>query len=163
MRQRHLQVIWQPLGCLHKSIQQSCPHMHMQVQTRLSRLAVLSTFCGLQGTPTLEQLKLKYYELMITYHANQNDHLEICRCFRAMYETPCIADDESKRLAVLKKICWFSVLAAASSDQVCSQISSAFICINVPFRKGPIPSMYSPTRTLSCIAPTLAANPAVLH
>ena len=74
--------------------------------------------CAEQGTPTLEQLKLKYFELLITFHAHQNDYLEICRCFRAMYETPSISADEEKRAAVLRKICWFCVLAATSSDQV---------------------------------------------
>lgn len=71
-----------------------------------------------QGTPSLEQLKLKYYHLMITYHAHHADYLEICRCYRAIYETPCIANDQQQKMAVLRQICWFSVLAAASSDQV---------------------------------------------
>lgn len=71
-----------------------------------------------QGTPTLEQLKLKYYDLVIAYHAHQNDYLEICRCYRAVYESPSIADSPEKKQAVLRKICWYSVLAAASSDQV---------------------------------------------
>lgn len=72
----------------------------------------------MQGTPALEQLKLKYYGLMIAYHAHQNDYLQMCRCYRAIYETPAVADNASERLSVLKKICWFSVLALASSDQV---------------------------------------------
>lgn len=71
-----------------------------------------------EGTPALEQLKLKYYGLMIAYHAHQNDYLQMCRCYRAIYETPAVADNASERLSVLKKICWFSVLALASSDQV---------------------------------------------
>ena len=76
----------------------------------------------MQGTPTLDQLKLKYYELVIAYHAHQDDYLEMCRCYRAIYETPSVADDPEKRTAVLRKISWYSVLAAASSDQVKSPI-----------------------------------------
>ncbi|KAK9797011.1 hypothetical protein WJX73_004598 [Symbiochloris irregularis] len=71
----------------------------------------------IEGTPTLEQLKLKYYELVTAYHAHQDDYLEMCRCYRAIYETPSIAEDPQKKAAVLRKICWYSVLAAASSDQ----------------------------------------------
>jgi hypothetical protein len=33
----------------------------------------------LQGTPSLEELKLKYYSLIIRYHAHENEYLEICR------------------------------------------------------------------------------------
>lgn len=39
-----------------------------------------------QGTPSLEELKKKYYELMIRYHAHERDYLEICRAYRAIYE-----------------------------------------------------------------------------
>lgn len=71
-----------------------------------------------EDTPSLEELKLKYYQLLIRYHSHNNSYIDICRCYKAIYETDSIADDPEKWKPVLQKICWFVVLAAASSDQV---------------------------------------------
>ena len=35
-----------------------------------------------QGTPSLEALKLQYYQLMIRFYQHERDHLEVCRCYR---------------------------------------------------------------------------------
>lgn len=35
-----------------------------------------------QGTPSLEALKLQYYELMIRFHQHEGNYLEVCRCYR---------------------------------------------------------------------------------
>eukprot|EP00891_Asterochloris_glomerata_P006770 jgi/Astpho2/6770/e_gw1.00103.16.1_t len=71
-----------------------------------------------EGTPTLEELKLQYYHLLIRYHINANNYIDACRCYRAVYESDSIKDDKEKWVPVLQKICWYVVLAAASSDQV---------------------------------------------
>lgn len=49
-----------------------------------------------QGTPSLEELKLIYYRSFIRYHSHHNNYLEICRCYRAIYESESIAADEAK-------------------------------------------------------------------
>ena len=36
----------------------------------------------MQGTPGLEELKLRYYSLMVRFHQHEGNHLETCRCFR---------------------------------------------------------------------------------
>lgn len=71
-----------------------------------------------QGTPELMELKVRYYQLSITYHAHNANYLEMCRCYRAIYETQSVADDADQWVPVLKKICWLVVLAPADSDQV---------------------------------------------
>lgn len=38
------------------------------------------------GTPTLDELKKRYYALMIRYNTHMGDYLEICRAYRAVYE-----------------------------------------------------------------------------
>ena len=48
---------------------------------------------GMQGTPTLEELKLQYYRLYIQYHAQDHSYLEICRCYRAILDTPSVTAD----------------------------------------------------------------------
>lgn len=35
-----------------------------------------------QGTPSLEALKLLYYQLMTRFHLHEGDYLEVCRCYR---------------------------------------------------------------------------------
>ena len=47
----------------------------------------------LQDTPSLENLKLKYYQLLIRYHSHNNSYIDICRCYKAIYETDSIAED----------------------------------------------------------------------
>lgn len=77
------------------------------------------------GTPSLEDLKLKYYALMIRYHAHEKNYLEICRAYRAVLDTPSIEADEQKYRDVLKKAAWFAVLAPRDSDQQTLLITTA--------------------------------------
>ena len=46
-----------------------------------------------QGTPSLQELKLLYYRLYIRYHEHDNNYLEMCRCYRSIYETETVAAD----------------------------------------------------------------------
>ena len=50
----------------------------------------------MQDTPSLEELKLKYYQLSIRYHSHNNSYIDICRCYKAIYETDSIAEDPAK-------------------------------------------------------------------
>ena len=114
--------------------------------------------------PSLQELKLIYYELMIRfkgifnfqsfyykvisfiffsfsllsynrYYSHNNDYLEICRSYQAIYDTPSIKEDASRGIPVsyhviffhfinsisfpyllvyeqiLKKICWYLILS----------------------------------------------------
>ncbi|KAK8660272.1 hypothetical protein V6N13_051203 [Hibiscus sabdariffa] len=63
------------------------------------------------GIPSLLELKRIYYELMIRYYFHNNDYLEICRCYKAIYEIPSIREDPSQWIPVLRKICWYLILA----------------------------------------------------
>ena len=54
----------------------------------------------LQGTPSLEELKLQYYHLLIRYHNNANNYIDACRCYRAVYESDSIKDDKKKWVPV---------------------------------------------------------------
>lgn len=47
----------------------------------------------LQGIPSIAELKLRYYELMITYYQHYHNYLEICRCYKAIYESEGAQDD----------------------------------------------------------------------
>lgn len=68
-----------------------------------------------EGVSPLSQLKLRYYELMVRYHASSNNYLEMCRCFKAMYETKDISEDKDLWVPVLQQICWYLVLTPSYS------------------------------------------------
>ncbi|KAL3637480.1 26S proteasome non-ATPase regulatory subunit 12 A [Castilleja foliolosa] len=61
--------------------------------------------------PSLSELKQIYYQLMIRYYSHSNDYLEICRCYKSIYEIPSVKEDPNQSIPVLRKICWFVVLA----------------------------------------------------
>ena len=62
--------------------------------------------CRRQGTPSLRELKLQYYQLLIRYHAHSDAYLEVCRCYRALFEDAEISADPDQWQPILKKICW---------------------------------------------------------
>ncbi|OAY78643.1 26S proteasome non-ATPase regulatory subunit 12 homolog A-like [Ananas comosus] len=61
--------------------------------------------------PSLLELKRIYYELLIRYHYHNNDYLEICRCYKAIYDIPSVKADPAHWIPVLRKICWYLVLS----------------------------------------------------
>lgn len=67
--------------------------------------------------PSLLELKRIYYELMIQYHSHSNDYLEICRCYKAIYDIPSVKEDPTQWIPVLRKICWYLVLSQHDSMQ----------------------------------------------
>lgn len=50
----------------------------------------------LQGIPSLPELKLRYYDLMIVYHEHYHNYLEICRCYKAIYESDGVQADPAQ-------------------------------------------------------------------
>ncbi|PSS30273.1 26S proteasome non-ATPase regulatory subunit 12 A like, partial [Actinidia chinensis var. chinensis] len=66
---------------------------------------------ALADIPSLLELKQIYYELMIRYYSQSNDYLEICRCFKSIYEIPSVKEDPTQWIPVLRKICWYLVLS----------------------------------------------------
>ncbi|GBF93932.1 26S proteasome non-ATPase regulatory subunit 12-like [Raphidocelis subcapitata] len=83
-----------------------------------------------EGVPSLPELKIKYYQLMIQYHMHSNNYLEVCRAYRSLYESEGITEHADKWTPVLKKICWFAVLtptystAEGSSSDIATLIAA---------------------------------------
>ncbi|CAK9180539.1 unnamed protein product [Ilex paraguariensis] len=50
--------------------------------------------------PSLLELKRIYYELMIRFYSHSNDYLEICRCYKAIYETLYVKEDPARWIPV---------------------------------------------------------------
>ncbi|KAL5555807.1 hypothetical protein UlMin_038043 [Ulmus minor] len=61
--------------------------------------------------PSLLELKRIYYELMIRYYSHNNDYLEISRCYKSIYDIPSVKENPEQWMPVLRKICWYLILA----------------------------------------------------
>lgn len=77
-----------------------------------------SRLCHLQGIPSLGELKLRYYQLMITYHQHYHSYLEICRCYKAIYESEGVQDDPAV---------WGPVSDSLFSATECGRVRSAVL------------------------------------
>jgi len=64
-----------------------------------------------------QDLKLRYYELMIRYYSHNNDYFNICKSYRAMYDTKCIQDNPEKWKQLLRYIVVYVVLAPHNNEQ----------------------------------------------
>ena len=42
--------------------------------------------CTCRTRPACRTLKLMYYNLLIRYHEHHNSYIDICRCYRSIYE-----------------------------------------------------------------------------
>ena len=62
--------------------------------------------------PPVAQLKLNYYNLMIRFHGNEGDYLEMCRCYRNVMACEVVVGDVAKWTPSMKKAVWFVVLSA---------------------------------------------------
>ena len=56
------------------------------------------------GTPSMPELKVLYYNQMIRFHKESNNYIEIVRCLLAMYADK--ADEGADALALLKQVVW---------------------------------------------------------
>ena len=59
-----------------------------------------------EGTPTMAELKVRYYNQMIRFHKESNNYIEIVRCLLAMYADQKEQEDSTEALALLKQIVW---------------------------------------------------------
>jgi 26S proteasome regulatory subunit N5 len=65
-----------------------------------------------------EDLKLKYYELMIQHALKHNDFLDVTKYYYKVWETPSIKEDENEKgKAALEHIVYYIVLAPHSNEQ----------------------------------------------
>ncbi|CAJ0567902.1 unnamed protein product, partial [Mesorhabditis spiculigera] len=65
----------------------------------------------------VQNLKLKFYELMITVGLHNNNYLDVCRHYRAIQETPKILGDLEKNKMALKCAVIYVLLAPHGNEQ----------------------------------------------
>ncbi|KAJ1725362.1 proteasome regulatory particle subunit, partial [Coemansia biformis] len=64
-----------------------------------------------------EDLKLRFYELMIQYDLYEENYLEVCRHYNQVYTTKCISEDPEKWRPVLEHIVLYLVLSPHGNEQ----------------------------------------------
>lgn len=63
------------------------------------------------------ELKLKYYQLMIEVDQHEGSYLAICKHYLALYNTPVIKEDTTKRNEALTCVVIYLILAPYDNDQ----------------------------------------------
>ncbi|EDO38521.1 predicted protein [Nematostella vectensis] len=64
-----------------------------------------------------QDLKLKYYQLLIELADQESNYLATCKHYKAIYETPIITEDKEKKHQALKHVVLFLVLAPFDNEQ----------------------------------------------
>lgn len=65
----------------------------------------------------VQQLKLKFYQLMIEIDQHNQKYLDICRHYQAVYTTPTIKEDSIKRQQTIKNVVLYAILAPYDNEQ----------------------------------------------
>lgn len=65
----------------------------------------------------VQQLKLKYYQLMIEIDQHDAKYLDICRHYQAVFHTKAIKEDPVKRQQTLKNVVLYAILAPYDNEQ----------------------------------------------
>jgi len=66
---------------------------------------------------TTQELKLKYYKLMIELDQHEGSYLAICKHYRAVYNTPSIQEDLAKKHEAVKCMILYLILASYDNEQ----------------------------------------------
>jgi len=64
-----------------------------------------------------QELKLTFYKYMVELDQHEGTYLNICRHYRAVYDTPCIKEDDVKKLDCLKHMALYVILSPYDSEQ----------------------------------------------
>uniref|UniRef100_A0A671LY41 26S proteasome non-ATPase regulatory subunit 12-like n=1 Tax=Sinocyclocheilus anshuiensis TaxID=1608454 RepID=A0A671LY41_9TELE len=84
------------------------------IRTQIISKKINTKFFQEEGS---EDLKLKYYNLMIQVDQHEGSYLSICKHYRAIYDTPCILEDASKWQQALKSVVLYVILAPYDNEQ----------------------------------------------
>lgn len=64
-----------------------------------------------------QDLKLKYYQLMIELCHHEGKYLPICRHYKAVFSTPCIQEDKEKMKEALRNVILYVILSPHDNEQ----------------------------------------------
>lgn len=84
------------------------------IRTQIISKKINTKFFDDEGT---QDLKLKYYRLMIELDQHEGSYLATCKHYRAVLNTPSVQEDADKRQEVLKNVVLYLVLAPFDNEQ----------------------------------------------
>jgi 26S proteasome regulatory subunit N5 len=87
------------------------------IRTQIISKKVSTKFFADSGSHEVQQLKLKFYQLMIELGLNSDDFLEISRHYFAIYETPCVQEDQDRKKQTLCNVILYCLLAPFDNEQ----------------------------------------------
>jgi len=64
-----------------------------------------------------DELRLKFYEYMIELGLHEQNYLDICKHYRAVYDTKSVQEDQTKKLVAMKNVILFIVLSKYNNEQ----------------------------------------------
>eukprot|EP01130_Rhizamoeba_saxonica_P012196 TRINITY_DN5124_c0_g1_i1.p1 TRINITY_DN5124_c0_g1~~TRINITY_DN5124_c0_g1_i1.p1 ORF type:complete len:443 (-),score=103.53 TRINITY_DN5124_c0_g1_i1:110-1411(-) len=64
-----------------------------------------------------QSIKIQYYTYMVEYYSHENQHIEICKAYQKIYDTPIIKEDIEQSLNYLKLIVLFVSLSEHDNEQ----------------------------------------------
>ncbi|KAI8816241.1 uncharacterized protein EV422DRAFT_299764 [Fimicolochytrium jonesii] len=67
--------------------------------------------------PEVQDLKLRFYDLMIHHALHESAYLDACKYYRQIYDTPSIQSDDAKKTETLRNIIFFVILAPYDNEQ----------------------------------------------
>jgi 26S proteasome regulatory subunit N5 len=65
----------------------------------------------------VQRLKLRFYALLVRYHAHANAWLDIARAYQSAYNTPLVTADDAQRHAALRLLAAHAVLTPHGNEQ----------------------------------------------
>lgn len=91
----------------------------LKVQSDWDKLAIVSKRINIKwlAEKDHEDLKLRYYALMILWGLHSAKYLDVCKFYRQIYDTPSVVADEAQWTAALRNIVFFVVLAPYDNEQ----------------------------------------------
>jgi 26S proteasome regulatory subunit N5 len=66
---------------------------------------------------TCQDLKIRFYTLMITMDQHDSSYLKVCKHYRAIYDTKCVKEDTVQKFTALKNVVLYAVLAPFDNEQ----------------------------------------------
>lgn len=66
---------------------------------------------------TLEDLKQRYYHLMVKYYTYKKQWIEVCKCYLEIYNSKSIQQDEKQWIPAIKSVIVYLLLASYDNEQ----------------------------------------------
>lgn len=91
----------------------------LKLQSDFEKFFIVSKRINLKWLtePDHEDLKLKFYELMIIWGLHSKNYLQVTKFYRQIYDSPSIESDSTKYIPILRNIVYFIILSPYDNEQ----------------------------------------------